>query len=154
MGKGRPPKPTILKRMAGTDQPCRVNENEMQVSRLANIPDAPMHLSEYGQREYEIVCTELHSKKMLHLVDLSLVTAYANEMGLYVEMEQKLKNIGRIDEFYNEDGALTKRQAKPEQRIANDALAKALKIACQFGLTPSARTRINAPEIVDNTFKL
>ena len=91
---------------------------------------------------------------MLHLVDLSLVTAYANEMGLYVEMEQKLKTLGRIDEFYNEDGALTKRQAKPEQRIANDALAKALKIVCQFGLTPSARTRINAPEIVDNTFKL
>ena len=141
MGKGRPPKPTALKRMAGTDQPCRVNENEMQVSLLANIPD-------------EIVCTELHSKRMLHLVDLSLVTAYANEMGLYVEMEQKLKTLGRIDEFYNEDGALTKRQAKPEQRIANDALAKALKIACQFGLTPSARTRINAPEIVDNTFKL
>tara|TARA_R100001443_G_scaffold94676_1_gene101199 strand:+ start:164 stop:628 length:465 start_codon:yes stop_codon:yes gene_type:complete len=154
MGKGRPPKPTALKRMAGTDQPCRVNENEMQVSRLANIPDAPMQLSEYGQREYEIVCTELHSKRMLHLVDLSLVTAYANEMGLYVEMEQKLKTLGRIDEFFNEDGALTKRQAKPEQRIANDALAKALKIACQFGLTPSARTRINAPEIVDNTFKL
>ncbi len=154
MGKGRPPKPTALKRMAGTDQPCRINENEMQVSQLANIPDAPMLLNDYGQREFEIVCAELHSKRMLHLVDLSLVTAYANEMGLYVEMEQKLKQVGRIDEFYNEDGALTKRQAKPEQRIANDALAKALKIACQFGLTPSARTRINAPEIVDNTFKL
>ena len=154
MSKGRPPKPTALKRMAGTDQPCRINPNEMEVSILANIPTAPMPLSEYGQREYEIVCTELHSKRMLHLVDLSLVTAYANEMGLYVEMEQKLKTIGRIDEFFNEDGALTKRQPKPEQRIANDALAKALKIACQFGLTPSARTRINAPEIVDNTFKL
>lgn len=154
MGKGRPPKPTALKRMAGTDQPCRVNPNEMQVSLLANIPAAPMSLNDYGQREYNIVCAELHSKKMLHLVDLALVTAYANEMGLYVEMEEKLKKLGRIDEFYNEDGALTKRQAKPEQRIANDSLAKALKIACQFGLTPSARTRINAPEIVDNTFKL
>ena len=75
-------------------------------------------------------------------------------MGLYVEMEEKLKRVGRIDEFYNEDGALIRRTTKPEQRIANDSLAKALKIACQFGLTPSARTRINAPEIVDNTFKL
>ena len=134
MSKGRPPKPTALKRMAGTDQPCRVNPNEMEVSLLANIPNAPMPLSEYGQREYEIVCTELHSKRMLHLVDLSLVTAYANEMGLYVEMEQKLKTLGRIDEFFNEDGALTKRQPKPEQRIANDALAKALKKHLSQGL--------------------
>jgi P27 family predicted phage terminase small subunit len=146
MGKGRPPKPTRLKQMAGTDQPCRILPNEMEVSLLANIPDAPIQLNEYGKREYEIVCTELHSKKMLHLVDLSLVTAYANEMGLYVEMEQKLKTHGRIDEFYNDENQLTKRQAKPEQRIANDALAKALKIACQFGLTPSARTRISMPD--------
>jgi P27 family predicted phage terminase small subunit len=154
MSKGRPPKPTVLKRMAGTDQPCRVNENEMQVSVLANIPAPPYNLNEYGSREYEIVCSELASKRMLHLVDLALVTAYANEMGLYVEMEEKLKTTGRIDEYFNEDGGLIRRQAKPEQKIANDSLAKALKIACQFGLTPSARTRITQPEIIDNTFKL
>tara|TARA_R110000751_G_scaffold63710_1_gene131309 strand:+ start:32 stop:496 length:465 start_codon:yes stop_codon:yes gene_type:complete len=154
MGKGRPAKPTQLKKMAGTDQPCRINPNEMQVSLLANVPDPPYPLNDYGFNEYKIVCLELHSKRMLHLVDLALVTAYANEMGIYIEMENLLKNIGRVDEFFNEDGALTRRNQKPEQRIATDSLAKALKIACQFGLTPSARTRISAPEIVDNTFKL
>ena len=35
---------------------------------------------------------------------------------------------GRIDEFFNEDGGLTRRAQKPEQKIANDSLAKALKI--------------------------
>jgi P27 family predicted phage terminase small subunit len=152
--KGRKPKPTALKRMSGTDQPCRVNENEMTVSVLAEIPEPPFFLNEYGTREFQIVCAELHAKKMLHLVDLSLVTAYANEMGQYFEMEDILKKAGRIDEFYNEDNQLTRRQAKPEQKIANDSLSKALKIACQFGLTPSSRTRITQPEIIDNTFKL
>jgi phage terminase small subunit len=75
-------------------------------------------------------------------------------MGTYIEMENYLKLNGRVDEFFNEDGALTRRTQKPEQRIATDSLNKALKIACQFGLTPSARTRISAPEIIDNTFKL
>ena len=69
-------------------------------------------------------------------------------------MENLLKTTGRIDEFYNDDNLLVRRQAKPEQKIANDSLAKALKIAAQFGLTPSARTRINAPEIKENTFVL
>lgn len=91
---------------------------------------------------------------MLHLVDLSLITTYCNEMALYIETETTLKTIGRIDEFYNEDGELTRRQSKPEQKIANDALNKALKIAVQFGLTPAARSRIAAPEIIENKFTL
>lgn len=140
--------------MAGTDQPCRINDNEMKVSVLMNIPDPPFNLTEFGEKEYQIVCLELLSKKMLHLVDIALITSYANEMGLYMEMEHILKTKGRLDEFYNEDGQLMRRQAKPEQKIANDALSKALKIACQFGLTPSARTRISQPEQIDNTFKL
>jgi P27 family predicted phage terminase small subunit len=152
--KGRKPKPTKLKQMQGTAQPCRVLENEMQVSNLANIPDPPFDLSPQAQREYYIICQELLAKKMLHLVDLSLLTAYSNEMALYIETEKTLKTTGRIDEFYNEDGQLIRRQAKPEQKISNDALAKALKLAVQFGLTPSARTRIAMPEVLDNTFKL
>ena len=148
--KGRKPKPTRLKELAGTAQPCRVKPNEMEVSRLANIPEPPFYLTDTGKNEFNIICSELSNKKMLHLVDLSLITTYCNEMALYIETETTLKTIGRIDEFYNEDGELTRRQSKPEQKIANDALNKALKIAVQFGLTPAARSRIAAPEIIEN----
>ena len=144
--KGRPPKPTKLKKMAGTDQPCRIIPNEMEVTTLANIPAPHIELNEYGLREWEIITSELLAKKMLHLVDLSLVASYSNEMGLYFEMEFLLKKVGRVDEFFNEDGQLTRRTVKAEQRIAKDALANAMKIAAQFGLTPSARTRISMPE--------
>jgi len=143
--KGRPPKPTRLKRMAGTDQPCRINPNEMEVSRLLNIPEPPMQLNDLGLREWVNITAELHGKQMLHLVDLPLIAAYCNEMALYIESEKILLQ-GRVDEFYNDEGVLTKRQAKPEQKIARDALAAALKIAAQFGLTPSARTRISMPQ--------
>ena len=152
--KGRKPVPTRLKEMQGTAQPCRILDNEMEVSKLGNIPAPPFELSEMALREYYIICEELYAKKMLHLVDLSLLTAYSNEMALYIETEKILRQSGRIDEFYNEDGQLIRRQAKPEQKIANDAINKALKLAVQFGLTPSARTRISMPEIIDNTFKL
>jgi len=143
--KGRPPKPTRLKQLAGTDQPCRLLPNEMEVARLVNIPSPPMQLSEQGLIEWEIITGELHSKKMLHLVDLSIIAAYCNEMALYIETEKILLLNGRIDEFYNDEGMLIRRQGKPEQKIAKDSLATALKIAAQFGLTPSARTRISMP---------
>ena len=143
--KGRPPKPTRLKVMAGTDQPCRIMPNEMEVSRLLNIPEPPMQLNELGLREWDNITAELYGKQMLHLVDLPLVAAYCNEMALYIESE-KILLLGRIDEFYNDEGVLIKRTAKPEQKIAKDALAAALKLAAQFGLTPSARTRISMPQ--------
>jgi P27 family predicted phage terminase small subunit len=119
--------------------------NEMEVSTLVNIPDCPLDLNEWGRREWEIVTHELLNKKMLHLVDLALVSSYANEMGLYFEMENFLNQHGRIDEFYNDEGLLTRRSKKPEQAISKDALANAMKLAAQFGLTPSARTRISMP---------
>ena len=152
--KGRPPKPTKLKKMAGTDQPCRVRDDEMQVAQVVKIPPPPMDLSDQGMREWNIITAELYAKQMLHEVDLSLVAAYCNEMGLYIETEKILRERGRVDEFYDDDGELIRRLSKPEQKIAKDALNAALKIASQFGLTPSARTRIAMPSIEPQTFTL
>jgi len=152
--KGRKPKPTRLKQLAGTDQPCRILKNEMSVATLAEVPNPPMELSDRGLLVWEIVGAELKAKKMLHLVDLALLAAYANEIALYQQAENTLRTGGRVDEFYNEEGQLTRRQAKPEQKIAKDALAAALKLAVQFGLTPSARTRINAPDLGPEPLKI
>ena len=91
------------------------------------------------------------SLQMLHQIDLRLIEAYCNEMSLYIETEQLLRNKGRIQAFKNADGTLKHTQAVPHQKIAKDALASALKIATQFGLTPTARASINAPVTNNNT---
>ena len=39
----------------------------------------------------------------------------------------------------------------PYQKIAKDALASALKLATQFGLTPVARASISSPTVNNNT---
>ena len=39
-------------------------------------------------------------------------------------------------------------QAVPYQKIANDALDRAIKIATQFGFTPTARSSINQPTLI------
>jgi phage terminase small subunit len=52
--------------------------------------------------------------------------------------------------FKNPDGTLKHMQAVPYQKIANDALDRALKIATQFGMTPTARTSISQPVIQQN----
>jgi len=151
MGKGRKKIPTALKQMQGTTEKSRLVENEMQVDLCPSLPDAPTLLSEIGKGEWLKVTQQLFNLQMLHSVDLRLVEAYCNEISLYIEAEQWLRDNGRVDEFKNIDGMVVRSQAKPQQKIAKDALNSALKLATQFGLTPVARASISAPTVNNNT---
>jgi len=154
MGKGRKKTPTVLKEMYGTARADRVLENEMQVDLLSELPEAPDLLSEIGIAEWYKVTTQLFNLKMLHDVDQSLILAYCNEMSLYIESELELRENGRIDNFKNSNGDLVRSQAKPLVKVKNDALANALKLAVQFGLTPVARTNISAPFTNNNNTQI
>ena len=151
MGKGRKKTPTKLKSMAGTIRADRIVENEMQVDLCRGIPPAPDWLSEIGKEEWSKITHQLFNLEMLHTVDLKMIEAYCNEMSLYIECEQKLREAGRVDEFFNVEGDLVRRQAKPLMKIKNDALANALKLATLFGITPVARANISAPVTNNNT---
>ena len=150
MSRGRKKIPTKIKELQGTLKTERVLENEMQVTLVADIPPPPEWLSEIGKNEWQIVCTELYNKRMLHQIDLRLLEAYCNAISLHIETEQMLRDKGRIQIYKNPDGTLKHMQAVPYQKIANDALDRALKIATQFGFTPTARSSINQPTLIQN----
>lgn len=151
MTKGRKKIPTALKLMQGTTEKSREVANEMQVDLCNDLPDAPELLSKIGKGEWLKVTEQLFNLKMLHSVDLRLVEAYCNEISLYIETEQMLRNKGRIQVFKNSDGSIKHAQAVPYQKIAKDSLNMAMKLATQFGLTPVARASISAPAINNNT---
>lgn len=145
MAKGRKKIPTRVKELRGTIEKSRVLDNEMQVAHVVELPMAPDWLSDKGKEIWVDVTQELYFKQMLHSVDLPLIMAYCNEMSLYIETEMLLRAKTRVQAFKDADGNLKHMQAVPHQKIAKDALEKALKLATQFGLTPSARTNIEMP---------
>ena len=147
MAKGRKKIPTKLKELRGTTRSDRMVENEMVVSLVSEIPNPPEWLSSIGQNEWTKVCSELYGKKMLHHIDLRLIESYCNAMSLHIETEMMLREKGRIQVYKNTDGTVKHAQSVPFQKIANDALDRALKIAREFGLTPSSRTGISTPSI-------
>ena len=150
MGKGRKKIPTQLKKMSGTLQKCRTPENEMTVDLVNELPEAPSLLSTIGRQEWVKVTKQLYNLQMLHEIDLRLIEAYCNEISIYIEAETELRLNGRVDNFLNTNGDLIRSQSKPLMKIKNDALNNALKLATQFGLTPTARASISAP-ITNNT---
>ena len=151
MTKGRKKLPTKIKKIQGTLDKSRQVKNEMQVSSLSELPAAPTWLTPLAQNEWCNVTNELLSIGMLHKIDLILLAAYVNAISLHIEMEQILMEKGRVNHYYNEDGSLRHSQCKPEVKISNDSLANALKLAVQFGFTPSSRSSISAPKITNHT---
>jgi len=87
---------------------------------------------------------------MISKLDLGMLGLYCNEISIYIEMVNKLRDKDRVMVFKNPDGSIKYAAQVPYQKIANDALAKALKIAAEFGLTPSSRTRISVGQVSDN----
>jgi|TARA_B100001939_G_C16775064_1_gene544386 P27 family predicted phage terminase small subunit len=151
MARGRKKTPTVLKEMMGTARADRLVDNEMTADLVLQLPEAPEFLSEIGTKEWYKITSQLFNLKMLHEVDLSLILAYCNEMATYIECEMKLKEIGRVDTFKNTNGDIVRTQAKPYVKMKNDALNNALKLAANFGITPSARANISAPVTTNNT---
>jgi len=142
MARGRKPLPTKIKEIQGTLEKSRQVENEMVPSFYEGIPEAPelLRKTERAVALWDELVRELQNLGMLHGVDLPLLAAYCNEMSTYFEAESVLLDEGRT--FETPNGFIQKR---PEVNISREALDRALKLATQFGLTPSARTKISAP---------
>lgn len=147
MAQGRKPLPTEVKRTKGTLQKCRTLENEMRPELINDIPQPPEYLDELGQKEWFDIVPELKKTGVLARLDLSIIAMYCNEIATYIDCQQQMRKAGtRVMVIKGEDNKVKYAQQVPYQKIANDAMAKALSIATEFGFTPAARTRIGAPK--------
>ena len=140
MTKGRKPLPTQVKKNRGTYQSCRGANNEMIPSRIDGIPKPPKILVKEAATLWNETVKELYELDMLHGVDLPLLAAYCQEMATYFECSAYIQDNGiTYDDSYGNP------HTRPEVVTQRNALDRALKLATQFGFTPSARTRIEAP---------
>jgi|TARA_R110000851_G_scaffold211432_1_gene364019 P27 family predicted phage terminase small subunit len=146
--KGRKKIPTAIKKAQGTDRKDRELDNEMTVSNVVSMPNAPLFLNDFGSLEWNKVTNELANLSMLHDVDLGMLASYCREMGTYFEMVEALKG-GQVERTYDKDGKLRATKLKPEVKIARDCLDRAIKLAVQFGFTPSSRASLSMPEQIE-----
>jgi P27 family predicted phage terminase small subunit len=139
--KGRKSIPTVLKKLQGTDRADRTNPTEPTVKPLHEVPEAPDWLNEWAKDEWYVAATWLQSVGLLATTDESIIAAYCQQMGVFREAEYFLKEPGSrvivTDKNYE--------MPSPWVAIGNKALMQALKIAAEYGLTPSSRARIQFP---------
>ena len=144
---GRKPKPTCLKVVTGNPGKRPVNENEIQPDD--EVPVCPTWLSREAKAEWRRVVPELALLKLLAKVDRAALAAYCEAWSLLRRAEGELEKHGLLllerTEF--EDGSVvTKATRNPAAYVMTNAMAQIRAFCGEFGLTPSARSRMSTPE--------
>lgn len=141
MSKGRKKIPDGVKALRGTDQPCRMAGNVTPaLTSVVTIPRSG--LKGTAKKVFEVVAVELVNNRLLDLVGVDLVVAYAREMGLYHDTMRELEKEGYTIEVETKFGSTT--LVNPKRKVAESALANAKALAVEYGLTPASRSRAAA----------
>nr|WP_309501750.1 phage terminase small subunit P27 family [uncultured Roseovarius sp.] len=141
--RGPKTKPTKLKLLTGTARTHRLNPHEPQpdVAR----PDAPEHLTDAAREEWDRIVVDLVALGILTQLDRGALAAYCQAYGRWSAAEAALARMADRDAVT--DGLIVKTKSgnliqNPLVGAANKAMADMVRYAAEFGLTPSARTRV------------
>jgi P27 family predicted phage terminase small subunit len=153
--KGRKPKPSHLKLVAGN--PGRRPLNPCEPKPELALPEVPEHLSAGAKLEWERIARELYSLRLLTRLDRSALAAYCQAYADWVDAEAQLKRYGTViksplrtvtrrardgSEVTETSGGFP--MQSPFLAIRNKALELMHRFAIEFGMTPSARSRVSA----------
>ena len=147
--RGPNKKPTNLKIIQGNPGRKPLN-NDVKFDTDENIPKPLVHLDREAKKEWKRLAPILHNAGMLTEGDLAAFGAYCSAYSSWRTAEKRLQaklseNGGDIT-FETDKGY---QQQIPEIGIVNQARQIMIKMAREFGLTPSARAGIPAPEHED-----
>lgn len=139
--RGPKPSPTNVKMVMGNPGKRPLPQNEPRPK--SGKPCAPAHLNEDAKLEWVRVERELESLGILSGLDRAAFAAYCQAYGRWVQAERTLSKMNNQAEglvIKTSNGNMIQ---NPLVGIANKAMADMVRYAAEFGMTPSARSRVS-----------
>ena len=151
--RGPAPKPTAVKILQGKPghRPLPANEPKPDSGRL---PSAPRWLSDEAKREWKRIAPRLHAVGLLTEVDGLALAMLCEAFAQYMAAKAVVDREGLL--LVSEKG---NSYQHPAAGLMTQARGELLKWAREFGMTPSARSRISvqaaedAPTLADMLFE-
>ena len=143
--RGRKPKPTHVKLLAGN--PGHRPLNDREPTAIEGVPDCPSHLDEEARAEWFRTSKVLLDMGLLSTADRAALAAYCVTYGRWVEAELMVKKFGMIVKSPKANFPMK----SPYLCIAEGAMEQMRKLLVEFGLTPSSRSRIRVSEHVSGS---
>jgi P27 family predicted phage terminase small subunit len=133
--RGRKPKPTALKQLAGNPGKRALNVKEPVASEGA--PECPAHITGEARKEWDRLVAELAEMKLLSKVDRAELALCCSAWGMYVKACKTLEKEGEV--IVSDKGGMYQ---NPWVAIRNRSMEQVHKFYTEFGLTPSSRSRV------------
>jgi len=134
---GRRPKPTALKQLQGTLRKDRTNANEPKPNPLSK--GIPKHLSKEAKKYWKEIFKLLTRVDILTETDVESLSLYCESKARWILAKKQLEKDGLV--IIAQSGFPVQ---NPYLQILNKAHDQMLKILLEFGMTPAARTKVNA----------
>lgn len=133
--RGRKPKPTEAKKLAGNPGKRKLNEDEPKPPPASMDP--PIHLEGDALEKWYELAAELHPVGLLTSIDVDSLMFYCTLFARWKKAEKIVKEKGEVIKTVN--GNIIQ---NPYLAISNRALKEMNRLAVEFGLTPASRSRI------------
>lgn len=149
MTRGAKPKPTALKLIQGNPGKRALPKNEPKPKPIKS-PRPPVSLGDAAKKEWNRVTKELASLGLVSNLDTSALAAYCIAFERFKEANEALREVAKKDPLFK--GMMIKTTGgnwiqNPLVGVARRAADDMLKFAAEFGMTPSARSRVAAIEL-------
>jgi len=138
---GPPKKPTKLKLLQGTFRADRAAQNEAQPE--LDIPAVPPHLSDEAKVEWGRISQELFQLGLLSRIDRAALAAYCESWSDWLDASRMCSTKDGKDRkvILTTNG---NPMENPYYTIKKRSMELMHKFLTEFGMTPAARSRINA----------
>ena len=138
--RGPPPEPTKLRVLKGNPSKRPVNEREPEPR--ATAPRCPEWLSVHAKRVWHRLVPELKAMRVLTYIDGDALTAYCQTYARWQAAEEFIQKHGEAYPLRDEQGRIRCMQQFPQVAIARNLILVLRAYQQEFGMTPSARSRV------------
>ncbi len=144
---GRPAIPSTVHQLRGTMPSAPITGAQMaEFNPDVELPDCPTHLKGEASKEYKRLGEELKRYSLVSKVDRGVLAMLATVWARYVWAESKIAEYNKADPA-GERGLVDRtpndyKVMSVYVQISNAAIAQYLKLAAEFGLSPSSRSRV------------
>lgn len=141
----RPRKPTAIKKLQGTLQPCRTNYNEPIPKKALNTIEPPTYLSDTARDLWQFAVQQAPDE-LLTSLDFSVFSCWADTMAKIIECEKILKSEGTT--VMDEKTGVSK--PHPMLKMQNDLKYLLRGYLTELGFTPASRSKVSVHTKTEN----
>ena len=139
---GRLKKPIALKKQEGT---FRKDRDGQKLDLPPSMPVLPDYITESAQNYYLATVSKLVKMNLINEVDETALVLLAEAYDDYRKAKAYIDKHGDTYSVTNQAGEILWK-LHPKARIMSESWGRVKKMLSEFGLTPSARAKLNAVE--------